>query len=35
MSHLISADVNVPGRGLDLLRALDAPLLTNAHIDGW
>jgi hypothetical protein len=35
MPHLISADASVPGCELDLLRALDAPLLTNARIDGW
>jgi len=35
MPHLISADVSAPGWGLDILRALDAPLLTNARFDGW
>jgi hypothetical protein len=35
MPHLISADVSAPGCGLDILRALDAPFLTNARFDGW
>ena len=35
MPHLISADVNTPGCGLDILRAIDAPLLTNVRFDGW
>ena len=35
MPHLISADVSAPGCGLDILRALNAPLLTNARFDGW
>ena len=35
MPHLISADVSAPGCGLDILRALDAPLLTKVRFDGW
>ena len=35
MPRLISADVSAPGCGLDILRTLDAPLLTNARFDGW
>lgn len=35
MPHLISANVSALGCVLDILRALDAPLLTNARFDGW
>ena len=35
MPHLISADVSVPGCGLEILRKLDAPLLTSVRFDGW
>jgi hypothetical protein len=35
MPHLISADVSVPGCGLEILCKLDAPLLTNVRFDGW
>ena len=35
MPHLISADVRAPGCGFDILRALDAPLLTNTRFDEW
>ena len=35
MSHVISANARVSECGLDILRALAGPLLTNACFDGW
>ena len=35
MPNLVSADVSAPGCGLDILRALDAPLLTALRFDGY
>jgi hypothetical protein len=32
---LISADISVPGCGLDIPRKLYARLLTNVRFDGW
>ena len=35
MPNLVSVDVSAPGCGLDILRALDAPLLTTVRFDGY
>ena len=35
MPNLVSADVSAPGCGLDILRVLDAPLLTAVRFDGY
>ena len=35
MPNLVSADVSAPGCGLDILRTLDAPLLTTVRFDGY
>lgn len=35
MPHLVSANVSVPGCGLDIFCKLDAPRLTNVLFDGW
>ena len=35
MPHLVSLDVTVQGGGVDIVRAIDAPLLTDVRWDGW
>ena len=35
MPNLVSADVAAPGCGLDIIRVLDAPLLTSLWFDGY
>jgi hypothetical protein len=35
MPNLVSANISAPGCGLDILRALDAPLLTAVRFDGY
>ncbi|KIM39110.1 hypothetical protein M413DRAFT_447454 [Hebeloma cylindrosporum] len=35
MPNLVSVDVSAPGCGLDILRALDAPLLTDVRFNGY
>ena len=35
MPNLVSVDVSAPGCGLDILRALNAPLLTTVRFDGY
>ena len=35
MPNLVSANVSAPGCGLDILRVLDAPLLTAVRFDGY
>ena len=35
MPNLLSVDVSAPGCGLDILRAINAPLLTTVRFDGY